>query len=152
MKRYPRRRFFALAATAIAAPALFARRARAQVPALDPAIAAITRGAPISKGRVKLEIPALADNGNSVLLKVTVDSGMSTAERIKSIHLVSEKNPVRTMASYYFGPRAGRAEVATRVRLAGSQTITALAQFSDGSFWMDTAETVVTSSACLDES
>ena len=141
-----------LAATAVAVPALFVRRARAQLSPVDPAIAAITKGAPVGKGRIKLEIPALADNGNSVPLKITVDSSMSTGQRVKSIHLVSEKNPVRNMANYYFGPRAGRPEVATRVRLAGAQTITALAQLSDGSFWMDTAEVVVTSSACLDES
>ncbi len=141
-----------VAATAVAVPALFARSARAQLPASDPAVAAITKGVPVVKGRIKLEIPALADNGNSVPLKVTVDSAMSTGQRVKSIHLISEKNPVRNMANYYFGPRAGRAEVATRVRLAGSQTITALAQLSDGSFWMDTADVVVTSSACLDES
>jgi sulfur-oxidizing protein SoxY len=141
-----------LAAATVAAPALCVRRAGAELPTADPAIAAITKGAPVGKGRIKLEIPALADNGNSVPLKITVDSGMSTGQRVKSIHLVSEKNPVRNMANYYFGLRAGRPEVATRVRLAGSQTITALAQMSDGSFWMDTAEVVVTSSACLDES
>lgn len=152
MMRLTRRRFFAQAAAMLAAPIALAKRARAQIPALDPAITVFTKGAPVNKGRVKLEIPALADNGNSVPLKVSVDSAMSSAEYVKSIHLISEKNPVRNMANYYFGPRAGRAQVATRVRLAGSQTITAVAQLSDGSFWMDRAETVVTSSACLDES
>lgn len=152
MMRSARRRFLGWAAAVLAAPLALTQRARAQIPALDPAITAITKGAPVSKGRVKLEIPALADNGNSVPLKVSVDSAMSSAQYVKSIHLISEKNPVRNMANYYFGPRSGRAQVATRVRLAGSQTITAVAELSDGTFWMGSTNTVVTSSACLDES
>jgi len=152
MMRFTRRRVLPRIAALLVAPLALARRAQAQIPALDPAIRAIAKGAPVNKGRVKIEAPALADNGNSVPLKVSVDSAMSSAARVKIIHLISEKNPVRNMATYYFGSRAGRAQVATRVRLAGSQTITAVAELADGSFWMDSAEIVVTSSACLDES
>ena len=104
------------------------------------------------RGRVKLELPVLADNGNSVPMKVTVESPMTEADHVKVIRLISERNPEREMAVFHFGPRAGAAEVTSRVRLAGSQTVTAIAEMSDGSQWMDTAHVQVTLSACVDES
>ena len=103
------------------------------------------------RGRVKLELPVLADNGNSVPMKVSVESPMSEADHVKSIRLISERNPEREMAVFYFGPRSGAAEVTTRVRLAGSQVVTAIADMSDGSQWMDSAHVQVTLSACVDE-
>jgi sulfur-oxidizing protein SoxY len=146
-----RRDFLAGAAGLVALPAL-PQAARAQVTPLDPHLWAITKGVPVSKGRVRLELPQLADNGNSVAMKVSVDSPMTANDHVKGIHLFSDRNPVTHMASFHLGPRAGKAEVSSRVRLAGSQRVTAVAQFSDGSFWSDTAEVVVTLSACLDES
>jgi sulfur-oxidizing protein SoxY len=110
------------------------------------------RAAAPQRGRVKLELPILADNGNSVPMKVTVESPMSEADHVKVIRLISERNPEREMAVFHFGPRSGAAEVTSRVRLAGSQTVTAIAEMSDGSQWMDTAHVQVTLSACVDES
>ena len=104
------------------------------------------------RGRVKLELPVLADNGNSVPMKVTVESPMTEADHVKLVRLISERNPERQMAVFHFGPRSGAAEVTSRVRLAGSQTVTAIAEMSDGSQWMDTAHVQVTLSACVDES
>lgn len=104
------------------------------------------------RGRVKLELPVLADNGNSVPMKVSVESPMTEADHVKLIRLISERNPEREMAVFHFGPRAGAAEVTSRVRLAGSQTVTAIAEMSDGAQWMDTAHVQVTLSACVDES
>lgn len=152
MKSSLRRRILAGLAGSLALPGALTRSARAQVSSLDPLVFVITKGAPLTHGRVKLELPQLADNGNSVPLKVSVDSPMTEADHVRSIHLISERNPVRNMAAFYLGPRAGRAQVATRVRLAGSQTVTAVAAMSDGSFWMDSARIVVTLSACMDES
>lgn len=103
------------------------------------------------RGRVKLELPVLADNGNSVPMKVTVESPMTEADHVKVIRLISERNPEREMAVFHLGPRAGAAEISSRVRLAGSQTVTAIAEMSDGSQWMDTAHVQVTLSACVDE-
>jgi sulfur-oxidizing protein SoxY len=71
---------------------------------------------------------------------------------VKTIRLISERNPEREMAVFHLGPRAGVAEISSRVRLAGSQTVTAIAEMSDGSQWMDSADVVVTLSACLDGS
>ena len=103
-------------------------------------------------GRVKLELPVLADNGNSVPMKITVESPMTEANHVKTIRLISERNPERQMAVFHLGPHSGAAEITSRVRLAGSQTVTAIAEMSDGSQWMDTAHVQVTLSACVDES
>ena len=126
--------------------------ARAQEETLDPLAAKVAKGAPVRKGRVKVTLPQLADNGNSVPIRIVVDSPMTEADHVKSIHLYSERNPVSNMANFYLGPRAGKAEIDSRVRLAGSQKVTAVAALSDGTFWYDAASIVVTLSACLDES
>ena len=143
-----RRDFLGGAAGALALP----RAALAQVDPLDPLVRALANGAPVRKGKVTLVLPQLADNGNSVPIRIAVDSPMTAADHVKSIHLYSERNPVPNMANFYLGPRAGKAEINSRVRLAGSQRVTAVAKLSDGSFWYDAAPIVVTLSACLDES
>ena len=143
-----RRDFLAGAAGALVLPGA----AFAQADPLDPLVRAVTNGAPVKKGKVTLVLPQLADNGNSVPIRITVDSPMTATDHVKSIHLYSDRNPVPNMASFYLGPRAGKAEINSRVRLAGSQRVTAVAQLSDGTFWSDTAPIVVTLSACLDES
>ena len=119
--------------------------------ALREAIRKVTGGAPLSRGRVKLDLPPLIDNGNAVPLSVSVESPMTSADHVKAIHIFTEKNPQPYVVSAYLGPRAGRARLATRVRIADSGTVTAVAQLSDGSFWSDSAEVVVTLSACLEE-
>ena len=107
--------------------------------------------APVNKGRVKLELPALIDNGNGVPLTVSVDSPMTEADHVKAIHIFSEKNPLPNVVSFHLGPRAGRASVATRIRLADTQTVVAICELSDGSFWSGSADVVVTLAACLEE-
>src|SRR5438105_13483135 len=109
------------------------------------------RAATPQRGKVKLELPVLADNGNSVPMKVSVESPMTAADHVKTIRLLSERNPESQMATFHLGPHSGAAEIASRVRLAGSQRVVALAEMSDGSFWMDSAKVVVTLSACVDE-
>ena len=143
-----RRDFLAGAAGALALPGA----AFAQADLVDPLARALANGAPLRKGKVTLVLPQLADNGNSVPIRITVDSPMTAADHVKSIHLYSERNPVSNMANFYLGPRAGKAEINSRVRLAGSQRVTAVAKLSDGTFWYDSAPIVVTLSACLDES
>ena len=116
----------------------------------DKLVKAVTGGVAASRGRVKLDLPLLADNGNSVPMTVTVQSPMSATDHVRSIRLLSERNPERDMAVFHLGPSTGSAEVVSRVRLAGSQRVVALAEMSDGSWWMDTADVVVTLSACID--
>jgi sulfur-oxidizing protein SoxY len=141
-----RRDFLAGLAGSLALPAF------SQEETLDPLAARIAKGAPVKKGKVKVTLPQLADNGNSVPIRIVVDSPMTAMDYVKSIHLYSERNPVSNMANFYLGPRGGKAEIDSRVRLAGSQKVTAVAALSDGTFWYDAAAIVVTLSACLDES
>jgi sulfur-oxidizing protein SoxY len=114
------------------------------------ALQAILKGAAMRRGRVRLELPRVAEDGHSVPLIVRVDSPMSDADHVRRIDLVSEKNPVPQVATFFLGPQTGRAEIESRVRLNGTQRVTAIAQLSDGSFWFDAAEVVVNESACLD--
>ena len=152
MKDPARRRFLAQVAAGIVLPSVTQPSAVAQMDQLDPLVWVFTKGVPVQKGRVKLELPLLVDNGNAVPLSVTIDSPMTPDNYVKSIHLFSQRNPVRDMARFYFTPRSGRAKVSTRVRLAGSQNVTAIVALSDGTFWADSAHILVTLSACMDES
>jgi sulfur-oxidizing protein SoxY len=104
----------------------------------------------VRQGRVTLDIPRLADNGNAVPLKVTVDSPMTAADHVKTVHLIAEKNPRPLIAVFHLGPRCGRAEVNTRIRLNGTQFVMAVATLADGSRWSGIAEVDVTESACYD--
>jgi sulfur-oxidizing protein SoxY len=147
-----RRGFLGTLMAALAAPLLGPGRARGQesIESIVPAVKDITRGAPARPGRVRLEMPLLADNGHSVPLKVTVQSPMTDADHVRGIAIVSERNPRPVVARFQLGPRAGRAQIVTRIRLAGSQRVVAIAAMSDGSYWYGTSEVNVTESACLD--
>jgi len=147
-----RRRFVALLAGLATVPLLPFRAARAQADPFAALLKQVTGGATVRPGRVRVDTPRLADNGHSVPLTVSVESPMTAADHVRSITLLSERNPRPLMATFYLGPKAGRAEVATRVRLNGTQRVLAVAQISDGSYWSGTAEVEVTESACLDMS
>jgi len=114
------------------------------------AIKDIAAGRPIKPGRVTLTLPELAENGNVVSLAVVVESPMTPADYVKTIHIVADKNPLANVARFHLGPRAGRAKVQSNIRLATTQTVTALAEMSDGSLWSGTSTVLVTLSACLD--
>jgi sulfur-oxidizing protein SoxY len=152
MANRSRRRFLA-AAAAGAAVVAHSRVSKAQIAVqpLEPVIAKVTGGAAVRDGRVTLDIPRLADNGHSVPLKVTVSSPMNEREYVKTIHVLSERNPRPLIAAFHLNPHCGRAEVSTRVRLNGSQRVVAIAGLSDGSYWRGSAPVEVTETACLDE-
>lgn len=123
----------------------------AMAAAMQEAIRKVVGAARVNPGKVTLELPPLIENGNGVPLAVRVDSPMTQADHVKAIHVFSEKNPLPNVVSFFLGPRAGRASVATRVRLADTQTVVAICELSDGSFWSGSASVVVTISACLEE-
>jgi sulfur-oxidizing protein SoxY len=152
MDTLARRRFVSLLAGLATVPLLRGQAAHAAGNSLAPLIDKIIGGAQLQEGRVKLEIPRLADNGHSVPLKVSVESPMTAAEHVRSITLLSERNPRPLMATFHLGPKASRAVVVTSVRLNGTQRVLAVAQLSDGSYWSGSAEVEVTESACLDAS
>ena len=129
---------------------LAALAATPHVGTTDPLIWSFTRGIPVLPGRVKLELPALAENGHSVAMTVTVDSPMTPSEHVRAVHFIAEKNPVRDMAVFYLGAHCPRAEVSSRLRLNGSQQVVAIAELSDGSFWSGAAFVEVREAACTD--
>jgi sulfur-oxidizing protein SoxY len=107
--------------------------------------------AQVHQGRVKLDIPPLVENGNAVSLTVSVDSPMTEPDHVKSIHIFNEKNPQPNVTIFRLNPRVGRARVSTRIRLADSQKVVAIARLSDDSFWYDSVEVMVTLAACLED-
>jgi sulfur-oxidizing protein SoxY len=117
---------------------------------MQAAIRNVTGEAKLNKGRVKIDVPALIENGNAVPLTVSCESPMTQEDHIKALHVFTEKNPQPNVIGVQLGPRAGRASVSTRIRLADTQKIVAVAQMSDGSFWSDEVEVIVTLAACLE--
>jgi sulfur-oxidizing protein SoxY len=117
---------------------------------LRAAIRTVVGAAPVTPGRVKLDVPPLIENGNAVPLTLSVESPMTEADHVRALHVFTEKNPQPYVASFHLGPRSGRARVTTRMRLADTQAITAICELSDGSFWSASASVVVTLAACLE--
>ena len=143
-------------ASLLAAGATLPAAAQAQVPVAKPgqmetAIRKVVGEAQIRKGKVTLDLPPLVENGNVVPMTVTVDSPMTKDNFVKAIHVFNEKNPQPNVISVQLGARAGKAEIATRIRLATTQKLIAVAEMSDGSCWSDTQEVVVTLAACLED-
>ena len=155
MKRHSRRAVLASAGAAGAAgalgfPLLTVRPAVATPDKMKAAIKEVVGEAPVKKGRVTLDIPPLVENGNTVAMTVTVESPMTPADHVKVVHVFNEKNPQPNVIDAYFGPRAAKASFAARIRLADTQTLVAIAEMSDGSFWSDQVDVIVTLAACLE--
>ncbi len=146
-----RRRWLSLAAGMGAWIVL--RPAAAQAPAEDlaSAIRAYTGGATLRAGRIRFDIAELIDNGNSIPITISVDSPMTAANHVTSIAVFNEKNPQRDVARFQLGPRAGRATVSTRIRLATSQQLVAIARLNDGSWWSQRVDVIVTLAACIED-
>jgi sulfur-oxidizing protein SoxY len=154
MPRATRRRFLietaALAGAAGIGLSLTPVSASATPASMRAAIKKIVGEAPLKKGKLKIDLPPLIENGNAVPLVLTCDSPMTAEDHVKAMHVFTEKNPQPNVISIQLGPRAGRASVSTRIRLADSQKVVAIAQMSDGSFWSEEIEVVVTLAACLE--
>lgn len=102
----------------------------------------------IMPGRVKIDIPQIAENGNVVPITIAVDSPMSTDDYVKTIHLFSEHNPLPDIVEFELGPHNGKARVSTRIRLAKSQIVLAVATLNDATLWSAQAIVEVTVSGC----
>ncbi len=118
--------------------------------ALQAALARFAASAPVREGRVHLELPEMVENGNAVPTTVSVDSPMSATDHVVAIALFTGRNPLPEVAEFRLGPRAGRARVVTRIRLATSQKVVAAARMSDGSVWTRTMDVLVTLAACVE--
>ncbi len=151
-----RRMFLGLAGGAAAlgagaVPMVSLRPAEATPASMAAAIRTVVGAAVVRAGKVKLEVPPLVENGNTVPMTVSIASAMTADDHVVSIHVFNEKNPQPNIGNFHLGPRAGRAQVSARIRLADSQKIVAIAKLSDGSFWSATVDVVVTLAACTDE-
>jgi sulfur-oxidizing protein SoxY len=149
-----RRQFLGLASGAAvigAVPMVTLWPAQATPAMLAAAIRTVVGTAVVRAGKIKLDIPPLVENGNTVPMTVSVSSPMTAEDHVKSIHVFNEKNPQPNIGNFYLGPQAGRAQISTRIRLADSQKIVAIAKLSDGSFWSTTVDVVVTLAACTED-
>jgi sulfur-oxidizing protein SoxY len=149
-----RRDFLSLAGGAAVlgtVPIVTVRPAEATPAMLAAAIRTVTGAAVVHTGKVKLDVPPLVENGNTVPMTVSVASPMTPDDYVKSIHVFNEKNPQPNIGNFYLNPRAGRAQVSTRIRLADTQKIVAIARLSDDSFWSASIDVIVTLAACTDE-
>ena len=140
-----------LAAAGGLGAALIVRPAQATPDDMKAAIRRVVGDAPIKPGKVKLNLPPLVENGNTVAMSVSVQSPMTAKDHVKAIHVFTEKNPQPNVVSVKLGPRAGKAEISTRIRLADTQNIVAVCEMSDGSFWSDKIEVIITLGACLED-
>ena len=146
----PRRRVLGTAVPGLLAAVALVPPAGATPERLEAAMREFAGEAPIAPGRVRLDIPPLVENGNTVPLTVTVDSPMTAADHVRAIAVFNEQNPQPNVITARLGPRAGRAVLSTRLRLATSQRVVAVAEMSDGGFWSGEALVVVTLAACVE--
>ena len=149
-----RRQFLGLAGGAAvlgAVPMVTLRPAEATPATLAAVIRNVVGAAVVRTGKVKIDVPPLVENGNTVPMTVSVSNPMTADDYVKSIHVFNEKNPQPNVGNFFLGPRAGRAQISTRIRLADTQKIVAIARLSDDTFWSASVDVVVTLAACTDE-
>lgn len=141
-----RRTVLALALTGVA---LLPRPGLANLPEkVEAAIDKLRAGRNAQEGRMTLRLPAIAENGNAVPLNVMVESPMTAADHVRSIHVFATGNPTPEVAVFHLTPAMGRATVDTRIRLGQTQDVVAFAEMSDGSLFMARAEVKVTIGGC----
>jgi sulfur-oxidizing protein SoxY len=130
---------------------LTTKSSRATPATMQAAIKKVVGEAPLRKGKVMIDVPPLVENGNTVPLTVSVESPMTATDYVKAIHVFNEKNPQPNIIGAHLGPRAGKATLSTRIKLADAQKIVAVAELSDGSFWSEDADVIVTIAACVED-
>jgi sulfur-oxidizing protein SoxY len=144
------RRAALIGAGAAGGLALLPRAAAATTELRDEVLRDLTKGAAIRDGRVTLTIPGVAENGLSVYTIVEIESPMTEDDHVRAVHILAANNPIARLFTASFTPAGGIARIATNIRLGGSQEVTALAEMSDGSFWQDRQQVIVTIAACID--
>lgn len=145
------RRRILLAAVGAGAAGLLPAPTRAERADMERAIRAFTGGAAAVPGKVKIDISPLVENGNSASMGVSVDHPQTEAAHVRRIAVFNEKNPSPEVAVFHLTPRSGGSRVDTRIRLATTQRLAAVAELSDGSFWSDEVEVIITIAACIEE-
>ena len=134
---------------AVALVALLVRPVHAALPSI-PALDAWLAGRTPRFSRIKLSIPAIADNGFAVPMRVAVEGPFAPGPYVKTIRLFSETNPVPDMAVFEFPLPIERVEIESRIRLAGTQQVVAAAEMTDGVVYAIATEVIVTLAGCMD--
>jgi sulfur-oxidizing protein SoxY len=148
----PSRREFLIGSAGIGVVSALPVGSASATPAmLEEAIRNIVGESNLQTDKITLEVPPLVENGNAVPVTIIADSPMSEADHVKAIHVFNEKNPQPLVISIALGPRAGKARIATRIKLADTQRIVGIAEMSDGSFWTGEANVIVTIAACVED-
>jgi sulfur-oxidizing protein SoxY len=111
-------------------------------------IAGFTGGAPAEPGKITIDLPEIAENGNSVPLAIDVEHPMTTDDHVTDVLVVAEANPWPRVATFHFTPMSARASAATRIRLAGTQTIRVVARTNSGRLLIAQREVKVTIGGC----
>ena len=144
------RRDFVLGASAAAAAAalLTAVPGGAWAVDLDAEIKKVIGDAKPTEGRVTLEMPEIAENGNTVPFGVSVESPMTDKDYVKAVHVFASKNPNPNVATFHFSPLSGKASATSRMRLASTQDVVAIAEMSDGKYYMGKRTVKVTIGGC----
>ena len=133
---------------AVAGLALLPQAALADAAAVAEAMKGLIGDKKPQEGRITLDLPQIAENGNTVPLTVEVDSPMTDQDYVKAVHIFAEGNPLPNVASFHFTPANGKAMAATRIRLAKTQNVVAVAEMSDGKIYQAKAEVKVTIGGC----
>src|SRR5262245_43273749 len=149
LRELTRRRLLRCAGTVVLLGAALPRDAAAQQqPAAAALLQRIANGRPLQQGRVRLRLPEIAENGNTVPITVTVESPMTAGDHVRVVHVVSAGNPRPEAFVAHFSPASGKAEVSTRMRAARTMNVIACAEMSDGSLWAAQTEARVTIGGC----
>jgi sulfur-oxidizing protein SoxY len=99
-------------------------------------------------GKISIDLPEIAENGNSVPLVIDIDHPMTGEIHVTEVLVIAEANPWPKIATFHFTPMSARASAATRIRLAGTQTVRVVAKTSDGRFLVAQREVKVTIGGC----
>jgi sulfur-oxidizing protein SoxY len=143
-----RRDAIRLAALAFAAGAIAPSLSLADEKAVAAEIKKLYGDKPMGQGKIKLDVPEIAENGLVVPVNVEIDSPMTETDYVKAVHLFADGNPQPGIVTYRFTPACGKAAAATRMRLAQTQDIVCVAEMSDGSLYSTKANVKVTIGGC----
>lgn len=148
LERLSRRDSIKLAAAAFAAAAIAPRLAFADEKAVAAEIKKLYGDKAMGQGRIKLDVPEIAENGLVVPIGVEVESPMTDADYVKAVHVFADGNPQPGVVSYQFTPACGKASAATRMRLAQTQDVICIAEMSNGDLFSAKANVKVTIGGC----
>jgi len=144
-----RRRLCAGATALMAWRSLPLQAASPELPDI-PELSALLAGRAPRVARLQLDVPRIADDGNAVPVRLAVPGPFAAGMHVRTLALFAERNPVRTVVVVDFPQPVGRAEFETRIRLAGTQRVVAIAALANDEVLAATTEVVVAASACLD--